>query len=135
MMSDGASQVARPKARLHVLVVEDHADTASAMQKLLSLHGFTVRSVGSYRQALSTATEWMPDVLICDIVLPGKDGIELMKTMRQAYPRLCGIVVSGHADKQLMHKSREAGFSDYLVKPVQIDLLVHAIRRMFVSGN
>src|SRR5581483_1603334 len=47
MMSDGASQVARPKARLHVLVVEDHADTASAMQKLLSLHGFTVRSVGS----------------------------------------------------------------------------------------
>jgi len=123
------------RTRLHLLVVEDHTDTAKAMEKLLALHGFSVRAVGSYREALSTATEWLPDVLICDIMLPGKDGIELMKTMRQAYPRLYGIVVSGHADKHFVHRSRVAGFSDYLVKPVQIDLLVHAIRRLFVSDN
>ena len=51
-------------ARPHVLVVEDHTDTAVAMQKLLSLHGFSVRAVGSYRAALATASEWMPDLLI-----------------------------------------------------------------------
>jgi two-component system CheB/CheR fusion protein len=130
-----STQPHHKRSRLHVLVVEDHSDTAKAMEKLLALHGFSVRAVGSYRKALSMATEWTPDVLISDIVLPGKDGIELMQTMRLAHPRLCGIVVSGHADKQLIHRSREAGFSDYLVKPVEIDLLVHAIRRLFVQRN
>jgi len=134
-MTEPKANGAPRKGRLHVLIVEDHDDTRTAMDKLLSLHNFSVRSVGSYREAVAMATQWLPDVLVCDLGLPGKDGIELMRQMRRAHPRLHGIVVSGHAERQFIQRSHDAGFADYLVKPVQIDLLVHAIHRLVTQRN
>ena len=123
------SQRATP--RLHILLVEDHALTARPMQKLLETRGFTVRTVGSHREALSMASQWLPDVLICDIGLPGKDGIEVMKSMRHAYPDLRGICVSGYTTPDDIARSHHAGFAEHLAKPICIDRLVSAIHRLF----
>jgi two-component system cell cycle response regulator DivK len=114
-----------------VLLVEDRPSTAKAMQLLLEENGFAVRTAGTYRDALSLATQWLPDVLIADIDMPGKDGIELMKTMRQAYPNLKGIVVSGDATDTTTQRCHEAGFIECLAKPIKIDQILEAIARMF----
>ena len=97
------------------------------MQLLLEAHGFAVRAVGSYRQALSTATHWLPDVLVSDIDLPGKDGIQLMKTLRSAHPNLRGIAISGWVAPEDAQRSRDAGFCSHLNKPIAIEQLIEQI--------
>jgi CheY-like chemotaxis protein len=125
------NQRLRKTTRLHVLLVEDRPSTAKAMQRLLEENGFAVKTAGTYRDAIAVATTWLPDVLISDIDMPGKDGIELMNTMRQAYPDLKGIVVSGDATDGTAARCRDAGFIECLTKPIAIDQVLAAIARMF----
>lgn len=101
------------------------------MQHLLEENGFAVKTAGTYRDAIGVATKWLPDVLISDIDMPGKDGIELMITMRQAYPNLKAIVVSGDATDTTAQRCRDAGFIECLTKPIQIQDVLSAIARMF----
>jgi len=131
ILRDQSEQNLRKTSRLHVLLVEDRPSTARARQQLLEENGFNVRAAGTYRDALAIATEWLPDVLIADIQMPGKDGIELMKTMRQAYPNLKGIVVSGDTTEATSQRCHDAGFIECLTKPVKIEQIVEAIARMF----
>jgi CheY-like chemotaxis protein len=120
--------------RLHLLLVEDHAGTAGVMQRLLEAYGFEVRTAQCYIDALAAAAQWIPDILISDIGLPDKDGIEVMKIMRQAYPGLRGIVVSGYVRAEDEERSRTAGFSEFLCKPVDVERLVAAIHGLFRSA-
>jgi two-component system CheB/CheR fusion protein len=123
-----------PRARLHVMVVEDDARTARVLGRLMERAGFAVRVVGSYKEAVRTASEWLPDLVLCDIGLPGgRDGLDLMRTMRRAHPRLKGLVVSGHADPADVAASLEAGFAGHLAKPVSMTQLRDAIRRVLAE--
>lgn len=123
----------RSAARLRILLVEDDADTAHMMVMILERSGFDARSASSYKEALASAADWVPDLLICDIGLPGKDGLEVMKKMRDAYPGLRGLVVSGHTSPEDVARSREAGFADHLAKPLDVDRLKSAIQHLFAE--
>ena len=128
-MSDPhASQNNRPQLRL--LVVENHPPSAMVMRRLLGGEGFETLVVPSYQDAVRTATQWMPDVLISDIGLSDKDGTELIKTLQQSHPRLKGIAVSGYVTARDIQRSRDAGFSEHLSKPITADRLVAAIHRV-----
>jgi CheY-like chemotaxis protein len=116
--------------RIRVLLVEDHADTAITMAQFLETRSYSVRTVGSYREAVRVAGEWLTDILLSDIGLPGKDGCEVMTTMRLAYPTLKGIVISGQASEEDFERCREAGFSEYLVKPITLEDLDSALQRL-----
>jgi CheY-like chemotaxis protein len=122
------------RGHLRVLLVEDHALSAELMKTLLESHDFSVRTVGSYREAVTMASQWLPDVLISDVGLPDKDGVEVMTTMRNAHPNLRGIAVSGYVTDEDVQRSLKAGFSDHLCKPVSIDRLVAAINRLFAPS-
>ena len=111
------------------MLVEDHAETAEVMRQLLEKSGFAVLTAGNYQDALTIASRGQPDVLVCDLGLPGKDGLELMKTMRQTHPGLLGIVVSGSTGDEEQVRSREVGFSEYLAKPISVNQLIEAIHR------
>jgi DNA-binding NtrC family response regulator len=125
MKDNGACSIRR------VLVVESHAETATAIRRLLEHRGFAVRTAGTYLDALAVASSWLPDVLISDLDPPGKDGADLLWTMREAHPSLQAIAISGHMHIDSIQRSREAGFSELLAKPVNIDRLVSAIHRLF----
>ena len=127
----GAPRPAR--GRLQVLVVEDDGPTARVLGRLLEKAGYAVRVAGSYKDAVRTACEWLPDLVICDIGLPGRDGLDLMKTMRRAYPSLKGIVVSGHDAPEDVAASLEAGFAEHLAKPVGIEQLHEVIRKVLAE--
>ena len=124
----------RPRGQLHVLVVEDDERTARVLGRLLERGGFAVRVVGCYKDALRTACEWLPDLVLCDIGLPGgRDGLDLMRTMRRAYPSLKGLVVSGHATPADVAASLDAGFAEHLPKPISMVQLRDAIRRVLAE--
>lgn len=120
----------RRHAAIQVLVVEDNPAAAKLLGRVLRRAGYAVKVVGNYKDALRTASAWLPDLLVCDIGLPGRDGLDLMRTMRRAYPSLKGIVVSGHATPEDRLASKEVGFAEHLAKPVSVPRLKETIRRV-----
>jgi len=116
-------------ARSRVLLVEDHPDTARTLAKLLNLAGFDVKTAGSAALALQLAAGESFDVVVSDIGLPDATGYELMQQLRDRH-RMKGIALSGYGMEDDMRKSREAGFVDHVVKPVNLSQLEAVIRRV-----
>ena len=115
-----------PEQLLRLLIVEDHADTALLLKRLLEGSGFAVETAGTVAEALEAADNAHFDVLVSDLGLPDGTGFELMRQIRQRHP-LKGIAMSGYGMEEDIRRSREAGFSKHLVKPVDISSLEQAI--------
>ena len=133
-----ARQVAEtPPARLRVLLVEDHSDTAAALADLMRLHGHEVRIAGSVAQALSaaaTAGKGGIDLVISDLGLPDGNGQDLMRLLAQRFG-LRGIALSGYGMEDDVRRSREAGFERHLTKPVNLEALETAIQQVAAGSQ
>jgi PAS domain S-box-containing protein len=114
---------------LRILFVDDNADTALVLNRVLSASGYRVKTAGSAASALELAGKEPFDIIISDIGLPDASGYELMKEIKARYP-MRGIAMSGYGMDEDLQKSREAGFSDHLVKPVSVAQLERSIRRL-----
>lgn len=123
---------AAPRA-LHVLVVEDHVDTAEAVATLLQSIGHRVTVAGTVAAALAAAESSLPDLVISDLGLPDGGGDDLMRALAGRYPGLRGIVLSGYGMEADVARSRDAGFAVHLVKPVTLEELRAAIERLAVN--
>lgn len=121
-------------SRLRLLVVEDHADTAKTLGILLSRAGFVVAMSDNVAGALKLAAEQPFDVMVSDIGLPDGTGFELMEEIRERYA-IPGIAMSGYGMEDDICKARAAGFSDHLVKPVNLAKLEQAIRQVVGGGR
>jgi signal transduction histidine kinase/ActR/RegA family two-component response regulator len=117
---------------LHLLLVEDHPDTADAMAELLRLLGHQVTVAGSVAKALAAADGRRFDLVISDLGLPDGSGLDLMRDLA-AHHGLRGIALSGYGMDEDLRKSREAGFAAHLTKPVSLPALQAAIRRLAVE--
>ncbi|MBN9522717.1 response regulator [bacterium] len=103
-----------------ILVVDDNADAADSMAVLLGLHGHTVRTAADGEAAIAAAAEFHPDVVLCDIGLPGMNGYEVARRLRTV-PGLAEtrfIALTGYGREGDARRSREAGFHAHLVKPL-----------------
>jgi two-component system CheB/CheR fusion protein len=102
------------------LVVDDNLDVAEALAWMLEGLAREIKMVHSGAAALETAPEFKPDIIICDIGMPGMDGYETCRRLR----RLAGLekvviaAVSGYGNQEDQRKSKEAGFDCHLVKPI-----------------
>jgi len=115
--------------QMRLLVVEDHVDTARTLGRMLSRRGYVVKTAGDVASALKLASSESFDLIISDLGLPDATGYELMKTVR-SFSSVKGIAMSGFGMDEDIRKSREAGFEEHLVKPVDIPRLQQAIRRL-----
>jgi PAS domain S-box-containing protein len=112
-------------ARAKVLVVEDNPDAAQALAELLELWGHEVAVAVDGTAALRTVESFRPDVVLMDIGLPGMDGYELARRLRER-PDLRGarfIALTGYGQEADRRRSAEAGFDDHLTKPADPGLL------------
>ena len=115
-----------PVRSLNVLIVEDDVDVARTLRAVLELLGHRARVVHLGRDAIAAAQEERPDVLLCDIGLPGgMDGYEVARRFR-ADPSLSSVhlmAVTGWGHPDDRRKALEAGFNLHLTKPVSPDRL------------
>jgi len=119
---------------LRILLVDDHADTGVALERLLARRGHTVAAARDMRSAIEAAEGGQFDLLISDVGLPDGSGLELMIRLR-ATSGIRGIAISGFGMNGDVEKSLQAGFSEHLVKPVSLEKLEAAIEHaMSVSG-
>ena len=118
-----------PDRGVCILLVEDHTDTARAMTTLLHRRGYDVRRAASMAEALKAADTTDFDVLVSDIGLPDGSGLELMRQLLTRRP-VKGIALSGFGMEEDVNKSRQAGFSEHLTKPIDFKQLEAAIARV-----
>jgi two-component system CheB/CheR fusion protein len=108
-----------------VLVIEDGADAADSLKEALALMGHEVRVAYDGRTGIVEAYAFQPDVVLCDIGLPGIDGYEVARRFR-ADPELQGatlIALTGYASADDRRRAAEAGFSRHIAKPPRIEEL------------
>jgi signal transduction histidine kinase len=111
---------------LAVLLIEDNLDACETLRQLLAMEGHQVRFAHDGNAGLAAAMADKFDVLVCDIGLPGLDGLELIKHLRSSvHGRLpFAIAVSGYCQPEDRSRALDAGFDHYCVKPVSPDTLL-----------
>jgi two-component system CheB/CheR fusion protein len=108
-----------------VLIVEDERAVADMLLMLLKLQGHTVRAAYDGPAALLTASTFHPDIVLCDIGLPGMDGYEVAQRLREAHgeDRPLLIAITGYGQEEDRRRAMKAGFDRHLTKPVDPLLL------------
>ena len=112
-----------------VLIVDDEALTLRTVGRALDSEGFEVLLASSGEEALRVIAETHPDVVMLDVVLPGINGIEVLRQVRKISPDSTVIMMSAYHMVERAVEAMKLGAYDYLVKPFHIADLVNTIRR------
>jgi CheY-like chemotaxis protein len=119
-LSERRTVVERAGQRMRVLVVEDNRDAADSLRALIELFGHEVRLAHTGPEGVQAARDWVPDIVICDIGLPGLDGYGIARELHlnpvTASVRL--VALTGYGSDEDRRRSRQAGFDVHLIKPV-----------------
>ncbi len=118
-----------PGRAMRVLVVEDEPDTADSMRMLLELRGYEVAVAHTGSAAITAARGLRPDVVLCDLALPGMDGFAVAEALRREsdLPRARLIAVSGYSPDSALC-CRPTAFERHLTKPVEPEELLDTLR-------
>jgi signal transduction histidine kinase len=116
-------------AARRILVVEDNVDAAATMRDFLELSGHEVELANSGTDGVRAARQFHPEIVLCDLGLPGMDGYQVAEALRRdpdtASVKL--IAVTGYGRDEDRRKSKEAGFDQHLTKPVDLIQLRHLL--------
>jgi two-component system CheB/CheR fusion protein len=116
-----------------ILLVEDHADTALMMLRLLARRGYAVTLATTFAEATQAIESRTFDLLLSDLGLPDGSGLDLMRAVASRSPKLPGIALSGYGMPDDARKSLDAGFLAHIPKPIAIERLWAAIDRALAS--
>jgi two-component system CheB/CheR fusion protein len=118
---------------LRVLVVEDNVDAADTLGLLLRLYGHEVQLARTGPTALEMAADSRPDVVLLDIGLPGMDGYEVAKRLRERpeFKDVMMCALTGYTPSEAdRHRQKETGFDHYYVKPVDLKMLLELFEKV-----
>jgi len=104
---------------LRVLVVDDNVDTAGSLAMLLEASGHEVRTAHDGPTALDAALNYRPNVVLLDLGLPGLNGFEVAKRLRQqpVFQNVVLVALTGYGQEADRQRSLDSGFNHHLVKP------------------
>ena len=113
---------------LKVLLVDDEEDLVRTMAERMEM-----RDVGSDvaldgQQALDMLENDIPDVMVLDLRMPGMDGMEVLRRVKETYPQIAVIIMTGHGSDKDEEEARRLGAFDYLRKPVDMSQLMEVVR-------
>jgi two-component system, NarL family, response regulator LiaR len=121
---------------IRVLIADDHLVVRQGLRTFLDLQPDieVVAEAGDGAEALTAALEHEPDVVLIDLVMPNVDGIEAIRGLRERVPAARAIVLSSFIDDEKLFPAVRAGAAGYLLKDVQPQELVEAIRTVHGGG-
>ncbi len=113
----------------YVLLIDDEDLFREDLASLLREEGFVCRTAPDGEQGLERVEEAMPDVVLCDLVMPGIDGVEVVDRLSARAPGVPVILLTAHGTMDTALEAFRKGAADYLLKPVNPDELVRKVRR------
>ncbi len=121
----------KKKKDIRVLLVDDEQAFVDTLAQRLKMRELKVQAVYDGQQALSQVKEEEPDVMVLDLKMPGMHGMEVLREIRKAYPRLKVIVLTGYGTDKDAEEAKRLGGFDFLKKPTDIDTLVDRIKEAY----
>jgi two-component system nitrogen regulation response regulator NtrX len=112
-----------------VLVVDDEINIRKSLDGVLSDEGYRVSVAESAEKAVDMLSRSLVDAVLLDVWLPGMDGLEALKRIRQMYPLLPVIMISGHGTIDMAVKAVKNGAFDFIEKPISLDKLLITLSR------
>ena len=111
-----------------ILLVDDEADFLEALSERMRARGMDVATSASAREALETVEKGAFDAVVLDLMMPGMDGLEALRILKQKDPKLQVILLTGHATVEKGVEAIKRGAMDLLEKPADIDTLTQKIK-------
>jgi DNA-binding response OmpR family regulator len=115
-------------AAVRILIVDDEEDLVTALVERLNLRGFAAHGVTTGADALAALAASPCDVLVLDLKMPALGGLEVFRRVRQQWPGLAVVLLTGLGSAQDAERGMQLGAFDYLMKPVKIDHLVRVVQ-------
>ncbi len=112
-----------------ILIIEDALQLRTSIAEVLTAEGFQVLQADNGIDGIEIAREWQPDLILSDIMMPGADGYEVLKSLRHEDGQLQFpfIFISALEDRKNVRDGMELGADDYLIKPFTVDELLKAV--------
>lgn len=118
-----------------ILIADDDSDTRKVLRRFLRSLALETIEAEDGAEALEVARMSRPDIVLLDIYMPEKDGIEVLKELAPAMPQAGFIMITGNADEVLARKCLEYGAIDYVAKPINLEALGEIIKARLLLGK
>src|SRR5215212_7464638 len=115
---------------LRILVVDDDPAVISVLKRGLSYEGYAVDAAATGPEGLATARERYPDLVILDIMMPGMDGLEVLRRLRAADTQLPILMLTGKDAPADQVQGLQTGADDYVVKPFTFEVLLARVQAL-----
>ena len=133
MGSQSSDLNADPGPLATILVVDDEPSIRSLLKRFLSKSGYMVLESADGRDALEQLRQTKVDLLISDIVMPERDGLEVLRSLRKDFAGLKVIVMSGAFDGRFLRTAEMLGAHATLQKPLKMNLVLETVREALSS--
>ncbi len=110
--------------KMRIMLVDDEERFLQTTQKLLAKNGYAATTAANGMECLQKLEQELVHVVILDVKMPGMDGVETLKRIKQQFPMTEVIMLTGHATAESAVEGMKSGATDYLVKPADIETLI-----------
>ncbi len=111
-------------SKTKVLLVDDEQEFTSALSERLELRGYSVHVADNGEEALEAIETDTPHIVVLDLKMPGLDGIEVLKRIKESFPQVAILLLTGYGSIEEGRKGMKLGAYDYLMKPIDINELI-----------
>ena len=118
-----------------VLFVDDEIDFLETLMKRMKKRGVSVSGVGSGEEALKFLDDKPADVVVLDVKMPGLDGLEVLRRIKQEHPDVEVIFLTGQASVDSAMEGLKLGAFDYLMKPIAVSQIYAKVMEAFEKKN
>ena len=120
-----------PAEGISVMIVDDEVDLLDSLRRIFTRRKMNTFTAESGPKALEMLQEELVDVMVLDVKMPGMDGLEVLRRVKQKYPSIQVLLLSGHPSVEAALEGVKLGASEYLKKPADVDQLVGTIFRLY----
>jgi DNA-binding response OmpR family regulator len=120
---------------IRIMLVDDEKDFVNTLSERLEMRNLMSKTAFDGEEALKFIDVHEPDVMVLDLKMPGIDGMEVLRRVRSAFPRVQVIIHTGHGNDMDELESRRLGIFDYLRKPVPIETMIDRIKAAYKAGR
>ncbi|AGW12449.1 response regulator [Megalodesulfovibrio gigas] len=120
-----------PAKKIKLLLVDDEESFVNTLAERLRLREFNPQVALSGEDGLAMIAKSVPDVMVLDLRMPGIDGMEVLRQVRKANPKVQVIILTGHGTEKDKEEATRIGCFEYMKKPVDIDALIFSITNAY----
>jgi CheY-like chemotaxis protein len=134
-VAEAEDRLRKQEVRRTILLVEDDPANREALEEILQLWGYDVLAVCSAEEAEYAVKRRHPDVALVDVYLPGKSGASLMTRLRERFPDVVLVGMSGLGDAAMARTVKGVGADQFVGKPIELEVLARALQASHTSWH